>query len=303
VDFSSPTFEATRTRLLARFGARVEPWWERLPAAVAELEERWELFVGEAVGRGNTSLVVRCRLADGRPAILKLTPDAEIGATEAWALRSWESSGRVPLVWGHDAAVGALLLEAIPSETSVWEQGTAVELHDVADLIGGLHRSGAPVAATGVRTLGDAIEFIFEHWIERHGRRGEAVARAVPVDRLRRGRELARKLVADAGVPVLLHGDLHPANVLDGGPARGLVAIDPRPCVGEAAVDAVDWVFWAEDDPRAWEPRGRALAHALGVDHERLWAWCAAFAAMLAASEAALGASPERVAALLAVAP
>jgi len=37
VDFASPTLEATRGRLLARFGARVGPWWERLPGAIADL--------------------------------------------------------------------------------------------------------------------------------------------------------------------------------------------------------------------------------------------------------------------------
>jgi streptomycin 6-kinase len=73
--------------------------------------------------------------------------------------------------------------------------------------------------------------------------------------------------------------------------------------VGEAAVDAVDWVFWAVDDPRAWEPRSRDLALALDVDHQRLWAWCAAFAAMLAAGRAARGAAAEEISALLALAP
>ena len=303
VDFSSATLAATRGRLLARFGAPVEPWWERLPAAIADLAARWELDVGEAVGRGNTSLVVRCRRADGRPAVLKLTPDAVLGGEEAWALRRWESSGRVPLVWGYDAALGALLLEAIPGEIPLSERPTAVELGEVADLIGELHRSGAPAVAEGWATLAERVEFLFEHWIQRHGRRGEVVTRAVPVERLRRGHELARALAAAAGKPVLLHGDLHPSNVLDGGAVRGLVAIDPRPCVGDAAVDAVDWVFWAVDDPGAWAPRSRDLAVALGLDHERLWAWCAAFAAMLAASRAARGASAEQVAALLALSP
>jgi streptomycin 6-kinase len=206
-------------------------------------------------------------------------------------------------VWGYDAALGALLLEAIPSETPLSELGTAVELDEVASLIGGLHRSGAPVVADGVVSLAERVEFIFEHWVERHGRRGDQVTRAVPVDRLQRGHELARGLVADAGLPVLLHGDLHPGNVLNGGPVRGLVAIDPRPCVGDAAFDAVDWVFWAVDDPRDWEPRSRELALALGVDHERLWAWCAAFAAMFAAGKAARGAAADEVATLLARAP
>src|SRR5438132_7573996 len=123
MDFSSPTLAATRDRLFVRFGARVTPWWGQLPEVLAELAERWELVVGDAVGRGNTSLVVRCRRGDGRRAVLKLTPDAELGAAEAWALRIWESSGRVPRVWGHDPQLGALLLEAIPNETPLAELG------------------------------------------------------------------------------------------------------------------------------------------------------------------------------------
>ena len=303
MDFSAPTLDATRGRLLARFGARLEPWWDQLPGAIAELAERWELVVGEAVARGNTSLVVRCRRADGRHAMLKLTPDAVLGGEEASALRRWESSGRVPLVWGYDPALGALLLEAIAGETPLSERRAPVELDEVADLIGELHRSGAPAVTEGWARLAERVEFLFEHWIERHGRRGEVVTRVVPVDRLRRGHQLARELAADAAEPVLLHGDLHPSNVLDGGTLRGLVAIDPRPCVGDAAVDAVDWVFWAVDDPGLWELRSRDLAVALGLDHERLWAWCAAFAAMLAASRAAQGASAEQVAAVLALSP
>jgi streptomycin 6-kinase len=303
VDLSSAALDATRGRLLARFGAPVEPWWERLPGILAELAERWELVVGDAVGRGGTSLVVRCRRADGRRAVLKLTPDPPLAGAEASALRSWQSSGRVPLLWGYDATFGALLLEAMPSETPLSQLRRAVELDDVANLIGALHRSGAPAAGDGVVSLAQRVDFVFEHWVQRHSRRGDAVTRAVPVAALHRGHELARALAADAGAPTLLHGDLHPGNVLDGGAGRGLVAIDPRPCVGDAAFDAVDWVFWAVDDPRTWQPRSRELATRLAVDDERLWAWCAALAGLLAAARAARGAGGEQVRALLALAP
>jgi len=288
---------------LARFGTRVEPWWKSLPKATGELAERWELVVGDAVGRGNTSLVVRCRRADGCAAVLKLTPDGDLAAAEAAALRSWQPSGRVPAVWGHDVARGALLLEALANEIPLSEMGMPVELDEIASLIVELHRSGTPVVGNGVVRQAERIEFILEYWIGRHASRGEAVARAVSVERLRRGHALARELVVAACEPVLLHGDLHPGNVLDGGAERGLVAIDPRPCVGDAAVDAVDWVFWSADDPCAWEPRSRELALAVGVGHERLWAWCPAFAAMLAGSEAARGAPAGKIDGLLGLAP
>jgi len=231
VDVLSTAFDTTRARLVARFGARVEPWWQRLPGVLGELAVRWDLVLGDAVGHGNTSLVIRCQRVEGQPAMLKLTPDSSLAAAEASALRSWAASRRVPLVWGFDLAAGALLLEALPDETPLSEVRAEVSLRDVAGLIAALHSSGAPVVADGVVTLADRVAFIFEHWIERYGRNA-AVIDAVSLTRLQRGHHLACELAAQVGADVLLHGDLHAGNVLDGGVGRGLVAIDPRPCVG-----------------------------------------------------------------------
>jgi streptomycin 6-kinase len=61
-----------------------------------------------------------------------------------------------------------------------------------------------------------------------------------PARAVRAGCELALRLAAEPSARVLLHGDLTPANILDGGVARGLVAIDPAPCVGDPAFDGVD---------------------------------------------------------------
>jgi len=49
----------------------------------------------------------------------------------------------------------------------------------------------------------------------------------VPLDMVARGHALARELTASTDDYGLVHGDLHLFNILDGGPARGLVAIDP----------------------------------------------------------------------------
>jgi streptomycin 6-kinase len=129
------------------------------------------------------------------------------------------------------------------------------------------------------------------------------MAAAVPAGRLERGAREARVLAAGPVAAVVLHGDLHPANVLDGGPGRGLVAIDPRPCVGDPGVDAIDWVFWEARTPRQWALHAERLAAGLDYDPARLWRWCGAFAAMLAARRAARGAPAAEVAALLELAP
>jgi streptomycin 6-kinase len=295
---SSPVFEAARERLLERFGEAVAPWWGRLPETLDHLASRWDVLVGEPVGRGNTSLVIRCQHGDGRAAVLKITPEVDLAHAEATALRSWAPSHKVPKVRAHAPELGALLLEAIPNEMPIAELGTAVDLDDVAGLIRALHDSGDPVVGDGVVSLADRVEFMFEHWTRTHGD-----SSPVPAKRVRRGYELAIELLENQRSQVLLHGDLHPYNVLDGGEQRGLVAIDPRPCVGDAAFDAVDWVIWPKDDPQNWTPRCNRLGEALDLDADRIWDWLRIFAAMLAATTLARGDMSDRAGAFLAIAP
>lgn len=301
MDLSSPVMKATRQRLQARFGEIAEPWWERLPEMLTTMEAAWGLQLGSPVGRGNTSLVVRCRLA-GRAAILKMCPDPALGRAEATALRSWASSGRVPELWRHDERNGALVMETIPGELSISERGEGVDVSEIAKLIDALHRSGVPEVGEEISSLADRVEFVFHRWHAQYA--GEAAATAVASpQRVRRARDLARQLARSEGERVLLHGDLHPTNVLDGGAGRGLVAIDPRPCVGDPAFDTVDWVIWPKDDPANWRPRSTELAARLGLDRERIWEWTRVFAPILAATAAVRGGDVSRVAAFLEMAP
>lgn len=73
----------------------------------------------------------------------------------------------------------------------------------------------------------------------------------------------------------LLHGDLTPRNILDGGDRRGLVAIDPAPCLGaDLAFDAIDLLLWRADDVDMIAARAEQLAPAIDVDASRLLDWC-----------------------------
>jgi len=95
-------------------------------------------------------------------------------------------------------------------------------------------------------------------------------------------------------------GDLTPINILDGGEDRGLVAIDPAPCIGDPAFDAIDLIIWQAQTPEAVQQRTNELAPALGVDPARLLPWCSAFAAMAAMDVAELpGNSEQEVRSLL----
>jgi streptomycin 6-kinase len=100
--------------------------------------------------------------------------------------------------------------------------------------------------------------------------------------------------------PSCFTGDLTPSNILDGGTERGLVVIDPAPCLGDAAFDAVDLILWQAEDLQTIHARAERLAAVTGMEIRRVLAWCSAFASMNALEIASQGSSPStRIEALL----
>ena len=223
-----------RQRLTARFGSEVEGWFDELPGVLTALVERWQFELGSPIPRGSMSAVFRCRMADGRGAVLKASPD-------------------------------------------------------VAELLSSLHGSGVPDPS--YPKVEQHVAYLFDASAKLYQRHPELTA-LIPPERYERGRRLATRLAQHDSQTVLLHGDLTPSNILDGGAERGLVAIDPAPCLGDAAFDAVDLLLWQADDLETVEARTERLAAATGLDPERLFGWCVAFAAMTALELSSQGNRP-----------
>ena len=291
--------EEVRLRLGRRFGTAIDPWFEALPAVLIELAERWMLEWGTLIRRGSMSIVIRCRTRDGRPAVLKVSPDRLRLAHEAAALATWRTA-HVPAVLAADERVGALLIEAIEPGTPLAESAAYPSVRSLAALVTSLHGRGVPDPS--YRPVAHRIDSLFDAGRRNYERQPDLVE-LISRDLYARGRELALELAADAAPAVLLHGDLTPVNVLDGGAERGLVAIDPAPCVGDPAFDAIDLVLWRAEDVETIAVRAGQLAPAIGADAGRLLDWCAAFAGMVALEIAeAPGGSREQIESLVAVA-
>ena len=110
--FSIPELDdELRRRLGRRYGSTIDPWFDALPVVLSDLAERWAVEFESLIQRGSMSVVIRCRTADGRPAVLKVTPDRPRLASEAAALARWHTV-HVPTVLAVDESVGALLIEA-----------------------------------------------------------------------------------------------------------------------------------------------------------------------------------------------
>src|SRR5205807_5325096 len=130
-------------------------------------------------------------------------------------------------------------------------------------------------------SVADRVADLFDSWT-RPRQQDPTLVELVPPDLFDQGRRLALRLAAEPSPTVFLHGDLTPANILDGGGRRGLVAIDPAPCLGDSAFDAVDLLFWQADHLDTIRRRAELLAQTMGVDATRLLDWCTAFAGMAA---------------------
>jgi streptomycin 6-kinase len=224
------------------------------------------------------SVVIRCRTADGRPAVLKISPDRRRVAEEAAALAWWKTV-HVPAVLAVDERVGGLLIEAVEPGTPLAESVAAYPRPEsLAALMTSLHVQSVPDYS--FRPVAERIAHLYESGRKNYERRPQ-LATLIPPKLYERGCQLAMRLSADAPTTVLLHGDLTPVNVLDGG-ERGMVVIDPAPCLGDPAFDAIDIVLWQAEDVKTITTRVEQLAPTIGVEAGRLFRWCAAFAAMTA---------------------
>jgi streptomycin 6-kinase len=273
---------AVRARLSRRFGPGVAPWCAGLPDLVDELAARWGLRLGPAWPNGGTSVVLPGESGRGQQLVLKLTPDLDIAADEATALAVWTADRQVVTLHDADLDRGALLLERVVPGTRLADEPDPWPLTEVAPVLAGLWRE--PAGLGGGHRLPDLrarAEFVFELTRDRLGRHPEVAAR-VPPGLVERSARRAGALAGDGPVRVL-HGDLHAGNILRGPAGRGLVAIDPRPCLGDPAFDAVDWILADAGSEQAVRDRIQWLAGRVdGLDPGRAWAWGQATAVVIA---------------------
>lgn len=251
---------AARARLIDRFGPDVAPWCDELPGLVARLARRWGLRV-EGAATGHTGRTLLCRTAGNAFVVLKLTPDREIAETEAAALGAWRDCPRVVDVLATDLGAGAILLAGVEPGTPLSERGWTPR--EIDQLLRQVHAVPVP---EGFPTLAERVRSMFDL----AGRGAEGF---VEPGLMAASRAASLALAAD-GPHALLHGDLHPGNVLAG--ADGPVVIDPRPCVGDPSFDAVDWVL------RAGRELDDAVAALPSADPVRLRRWSQALAVLLA---------------------
>ncbi len=296
VEITGVDMEDVGTRLVGRFGPEAEDWLAEVSNLATRLASRWGLVLGELFESGASSVILRGQWPDGTPAVLKLSPDTALLTKQVEMLRVFAPTGRVPAVLAIDAEAGAMVLEEVIPGTVAEDLPPAALPRQWGELLAALHAVAPPA-----RWPWD-LRGRFDESFARIGKRlsEPAISARIDQDAWQRAIRRCETLLATQYRSVLLHGDLHLGNVLDGGPSRGLVAIDPKACVGDPCFDAVDYVVSGAGHEGV-EARCQQVAAACGLDGDRLLAWSRVVAPMFVIAHLTYGGSEPVIDELLAL--
>lgn len=247
-------------------------WLNRLPRILEECAEAWSLTVDQPFPRLSYNYVVPVTRSDGTSLVLKVCFPDEDFRNEANALQYFQGRGCARLV-DVDQKRGALLLERLRPGLSLQnvtddERATSIATQVMRKLWYPLPR------VTPYPTIAD--------WVKGMARRSPPLVEATPdfpARWIRHALVLYGELASNSDELVVLHGDLHHANILSA-ERDGWLAIDPKGLVGERACEPSVLLINAlpkkHEVPKIkpiLERRVRQLAEELELDRERIRAW------------------------------
>lgn len=278
-----PTPPAVAVAIAAKaraLGARGERWLSDLPATVAGLERTFGLVAGAALAGGSSGYVAAATARDGRPVVLKVAlPDGLEGnggfAQQLLGLRLGQGHGYVELL-AVDETARAVVLERLGRPMSELALPIEARLEAVAVTLSAAWQrpAGAPGLRSGAEQADFLRRFIADRWraLGRPGRRA-TIDRALACARTRRD-------AFDAATAVVVHGDAHPANLLEAAEApSGYRLIDPDVLSSEPAHDLAICVRDASEELLAGDPLATArgwcarLGRTARADPEAVFEW------------------------------
>jgi streptomycin 6-kinase len=250
-------------------------WLAGLPDLLERLAMRWSLSVGRYFPDIRLNYVAPATRADDTACVLKVSRHVDETRNEIAALQLWAGHGAARLL-DADPDLGALLVERLHPGTMLSQVAETDD--DAATVIGAavLRQLWRPVPALhGLRSL--------ENWFAAYDRNRNALARGdggFPPALFQRADALRHDLLASAGPPSVLHGDLHHFNVLRAERADWL-AIDPKGLMGDPCFDVCQFLRNPHPVPPSVNRRRLDILCAeLGLDRQRTTAWCVVHAVL-----------------------
>lgn len=213
----------------ANEGERGRAWVATLPDLVDGLLQRWSCIPTGPVMYGQVGIVVPVRRRDRTPAVVKVSFPHPGNIHDPDAYAAWDGNGATRM-FARDDENFAMLLERASQHTLA----TVTDHEQALTIQGGLSRRLAVAAPPGLPRLSDRMD----RWEHKILSTAAAFGDPLPSRVLDAAIATLRELGPDQP-DVLVHGDLHDANIL-ASDREPWLAIDPQTWVGDPAHDALN---------------------------------------------------------------
>jgi streptomycin 6-kinase len=272
--------EGCAARIAAVHGAAGERWLAELPALLTACAQRWSLTVGEPFDHLSYHYVAPAVAADGSRVVLKAgVPSAGL-ACEMAALREFAGNGMVRLLDG-DAEMGVMILEHVQPGAPLTSLGDDEAV--IRQAVRLMQRLWKPVGpAHTFATVGGWAEAF-----QRLRAQFDGGAGPFPPLLVERAERLFQQAAREGSLALLLHGDMHPRNIL-AGEREPWLAIDPKGVVGDPLYDVACLINSVPPLPdkrlvrQMMARRVDLLAELLSLPRERILRWALADAVLAA---------------------
>jgi streptomycin 6-kinase len=210
-------------------------WIAKLPALVNECRERWSLELDKPFENLSYNLLIPGRISDGAEIVLKVGVPCRELLTEVSALSLFEGMGAVSLL-DHDASRGMLLMERVTPGIPIYKlQGDVGATRIAAALMRRLWRTSPTEHSFPSLT-------VWFQAFERLRKKFDGATGPFPSELIGRAERSFAELNASSDGNVILHGDLHHANILSS-EKSDWVAIDPKGISGDRGYEVAPFVL------------------------------------------------------------
>jgi len=248
------------------YGDKGKKWLADLPALLSCCEGHLEIKLEPCYPELSYHYVAPALLSNGKKAVLKCGVPNQGLEKEAMALRHFNGNGCVKLL-DSDQEVGVLLLEkADPGEIL---EKVKDEQQACIIAVNVMHQLHKPVNDTNhFDTLQNWFAGLDDFYQQMHGKTDDLSILSL----IDKAQKISHDLLASMNSKVLLHGDLHYANILSSH-EHGWIAIDPKGVIGEPEYEIPLPRLGKEINKKTIERHIDRFIEISGFDRQRILDW------------------------------
>ncbi|WP_342219568.1 aminoglycoside phosphotransferase family protein [Rickettsiella endosymbiont of Miltochrista miniata] len=208
-------------------GVQGKKWLDALPSFISSYEKKWQFILEDFFNNASFNVGAAVTLTNGSPAVLKCSIPSKEFTNEIAALQHFSGIGAVKIL-RSDHHTGIMLLEKLTPGTFLEESSSEMQNTLISvELMNKLHKTIQEQEIPLFPSLANWFQGFDRLYQYFQGETGP-----FPKKLIDRAQAINKELLASMGPLVLLHGDLHYANILLSD-KHGWLSIDPKGVIGE----------------------------------------------------------------------